>query len=309
MEIYSTATYTATEPAVVALGCFDGIHVAHAEVITEARRVADRLSCRCTVWTFDEPPKNQFLKEPVPLLTDKEHKNRLISKLGADTLITIPFNKKIASISAEDFFNNIIVKRLKATHVVCGFDYAFGRNGSGNVDVLKRLCNEHNIGLSVIPAVEVNGITVSSSVIRELLISGDADTAATLLGRPYSIRTTVINGQHLARSLGFPTLNQEFSNGILIPRYGVYASRIQTENESGIHYGITNIGVRPTVGGTIPYAETHIFDFCEDLYGSVVDVELLCFIRPEIKFGSIEELSTQVNKDIKKAKTVIKDNI
>ena len=305
MRVYSTITYTSKTPCVVALGCFDGIHIGHRSVINKAREIANRLECDCAVWTFDEPPKNYFLKHAVPLITDQKQKRGLISRLGVTKLISVPFTKETARISAEDFFEDILKNKLKARHIVCGFDYSFGKDGKGTVKLLEELCLQNGIGLTVIPPVTVNGITVSSSAIRDALISGQVENATELLGRPYSLRTIVIGGQRLARKLGFPTVNQEFPSRMLVPSYGVYVSRITVEGKKNKFFGITNVGVRPTVGGTSLFAETNIFDFSGDLYGKTVKVEFLKFIREERHFENIDSLKKQVLLDIATAKEYI----
>ena len=302
MRVYSTITYTARTPCVVALGCFDGVHIGHKAVICKAREVADELGCDCAVWTFDEPPKNYFLKRAVPLITDRQQKSELISRLGVNKFISVPFTKETAKISAEDFFEHILKINLKALHIVCGFDYSFGKDGKGNAELLQQLCSENGIGLTVIQPVSIDGITVSSSAIRDALISGQTEVATALLGRPFSLRTIVIGGQRLARRLGFPTVNQEFSSRMLVPKYGVYVTRVTIEGEQKKFFGITNVGVRPTVGGTSLFAETNIFEFSGDLYGRTVKVEFLSFIREERHFDNIDALKEQVLLDIEQAK-------
>ncbi len=305
MRVYSTINHSASTPCVVALGCFDGVHIGHKKVIDEARRVADSLGCACAVWTFDEPPKNYFLSKAVPLITDKKQKHRLISELCVDKFISVPFTKETAKISAEDFFFEILKKRLRAVHIVCGFNYSFGEGGRGNVELLEKLCKETDTGLTVLSPVTVSGITVSSSAIRDALLAGNAELACKLLGRPYSLRTMVIGGQHLATRLGFPTLNQEFPSRGLVPKYGVYATRIHIANRKKAYYGITNVGIRPTVGGTSVFAETNIFDFSENLYGKYVKIEFLHFIRSEQKFDGLDSLTEQIKKDISTARKYI----
>ncbi|MBQ8849981.1 MAG: bifunctional riboflavin kinase/FAD synthetase [Clostridia bacterium] len=305
MRSYSTITYSSKSPCAVALGCFDGVHLGHSEVIKKACSIAHELGCDSAVWTFDEPPKNYFLKHAVPLITDKHEKSKLISSLGVDKFISVPFTKETANISAEDFFFEILKKKLKVLHIVCGFNYTFGKNGEGNSELLQRLCKDNGIGLTVLSPISVSGITVSSSAIRDALATGQTDMATELLGRPYSLRTVVISGQHLARKLGFPTVNQEFSSRMLVPKYGVYVSRVTVEGRRKTFYGITNVGIRPTVGGTSLFAETNIFDFSDDLYGRSVKVEFLHFIREERKFEDLEALTEQVNEDIKTAREYI----
>ena len=305
MKRYSSINYTAKTPTVVALGCFDGVHLGHREVIKKARDIADKLNISCSVWTFDEPPRNYFLKNPIGLLTDKKQKAELISSLGVDKFISVPFTKETAKISAEDFFSEILVKRLKAAHIVCGFNYSFGDGGRGNVDMLRTLCNSFGIGLTALEPISVLGVTVSSSAIRDALASGKIENANALLGRPFSLKTVVISGQHLARKLGFPTVNQSFPSRMLIPAYGVYVTSVTIEGRAKKYYGITNVGVRPTVGGETVFAETNIFDFSGDLYGRWVKVEYLHRIREERKFDSLEALTEQINRDISEAKSYI----
>ena len=192
---------------------------------------------------------------------------------------------------------------MNAKHIVCGFNYRFGKNGSGNADVLKELCAKNGISLSIIPPVTIDGVTVSSTEIRIALEGGNPELANAFLTRPYYIQSEVINGQHLGRTLGFPTINQTFPPQKAIPLHGVYLSRVLFNNT--VKYGITNVGLRPTVGSDTVYAETNIFDFNENLYGVLVKTELLHFLRGEQKFSSLEKLSAQVKQDIEKAKQLL----
>lgn len=306
MKIYSSVTHSSRTPCVVALGCFDGVHIGHAKVISTAREIADRLGCACAVWTFDEPPRNYFIKNGVPLITDKKEKEELIRSLGTDKLISVPFTRETAKISAEDFFENILVRRLKAVHIVCGFNYTFGAQGLGNEQMLEELCKQKGIGFTALQAVSVSGVTASSSAIRDALMDGNTQLAGSLLGRPYALRTIVISGQQLGRRLGFPTLNQEFPTGRLVPKHGVYVTRITVDSEKRSFFGITNVGTRPTVGGTSLFAETNIFDFSGDLYGKTVKVEFLNFLREERKFPTLTLLTEQIEKDVLTAKEYIK---
>ena len=299
MKSYTLRTYKANNSCVCALGCFDGVHIGHQELINKAKEIADRVSLPLLVWSFAEPPKNFFLKNSVPLLTSSEEKRLQIRRLGADIFLSVPFDQTIASLSPEDFFENILVKKFKATHIVCGFNYRFGNGGKGDTELLSVLCKKYGLGLSVIPPVKIGDITVSSSEIRSALRVGDLTKATELLGRPYSLRSNVINGQRLGRKLGFPTINQTFPNGKLILKNGVYVTRVLWGKTA--RYGITNVGLRPTVDGHTLCAETNIFDFEGDLYGKTVTIEFLEFIRDEKKFSSIDELSAQVGLDIREA--------
>ncbi len=305
MKSFKSVNFASQTQSVVALGCFDGVHIGHAELISTAVQKAHELSLPSVVWSFSEPPKNYFSATRTPTLTTPAEKRALMRALGVDIFVSVPFTKEIASLSAEDFFSQILVGKLHAAHIVCGFNYRFGSGGRGNVDLLRELCKSHGVGLSVIPAIKLGGRTVSSSEIRYALAAGDVQTANAMLGRAYSYRSAVVEGKQLGRTLGFPTVNLEIASEKAIPKYGVYLSRVRIGRRT--KYGITNIGVRPTVGGVAPSCETNIFDFEGDLYGKLLSVELLEFIRPERKFASVDELQAQVLADISTAKISVKN--
>ena len=302
MLTYRSLDFSENGEHVVALGCFDGLHKGHTELIRRAKSISEGNGCPLAVFSFEEPPKNFFSENSIPLLTSFKEKKRLMRSLGADLFICIPFDFRIAALAAESFFFDILKNKLNAVHIVCGFNYRFGKDGVGDTALLEKLCRENGIGLSVIPQVCVNGITVSSSEIRNMLAEGNVKNAANLLGRPYSIRSDVVDGQHLGRNLGFPTINQIFEKNSTPLKKGVYATRVRIGRN--VRKSITNVGVRPTVDGKNLCAETNIFDFEGDLYGKCVRVEFIDFIRPERKFDSIEELSAQVHSDIERAKNL-----
>ena len=307
MISYRTNKFISADACVVALGCFDGVHIGHKAVISEAVRISKEISAKSAVWTFDSPPRNFFTPSASPIITDRDEKRRLMRSLGIDVFVSVPFDLAISKLSARDFFIDILLKKLNAVHIVCGFNYSFGTKGEGNVALLKELCREYGVGISCISPIDINGVSVSSSVIRSAVEQGDMDTAKKYLGRPYAINTLVINGQKLGRRLGFPTINQVFKDGILVPRNGVYVTRVSISSKK--YFGITNVGVRPTVGGSVLCAETHIFNFSGDLYGKKLRVEFLHFMRPETKFASLEELSERVHLDIAEAKEFIAQKV
>ncbi len=284
----------------MALGCFDGVHLGHQAVISEAIRISRELSVKSAVWTFEESPKNFFSPNSAPSITGYDEKRRLIRSLGIDIFVCIPFDEKTGSMLPEEFFESILIDKLKAVHIVCGFNYSFGKGGSGDTNFLDKLCRGRGIGFTCIPPVCFDGVTVSSSVIRSAIETGDMETARKYLGHRFAIDTIVISGQKLARRLGFPTVNQVFEPKILVPRNGVYVARVSFDSKK--YYGITNVGIRPTVKSDILCAETHIFGFDGNLYGKKVRVEFLHFLRPETEFSSVEALAEQVRADIEEAK-------
>ena len=305
MRSYTLSSFSKQGPCVCVLGCFDGVHAGHTLLINEAISIAKNLSIASLVWSFREPPKNFFEKNPTPILSTPEEKRETIRALGADIYVSVQFEPRIASLSPEDFFEKILLDKIGAAHIVCGFNFHFGKGGAGDTELLAELCHKNGIGLSVIPPIVLDNATVSSSLIRTYLKDGRLDDTNKLLGRPYSLTAKVIDGQHLGRTLGFPTINQKFREGKLVLTNGVYLTRVSLGGKS--KYGITNVGVRPTVDGSTLCAETNIFDFCGDLYGKTIKIEFLKFLRPEKKFSSIDELSLQVHSDIEKAKSIIND--
>lgn len=307
MTLHSTLPKQPLAPSVVALGCFDGVHLGHRAVILRAVRWAKELGISSTVFVFESSPKNYFSPDSVPQLTDRETKIALLEKLGVDTVVCLPFDESIATTSAEDFFHKILCGSLSAKHIVCGYNYSFGAKGLGNTALLASLCDAAGVGLSVLPPITIDGTAVSASTIRRALEEGRLDDAYLLLGRFFSIRSTVVDGQHLGRRLGFPTVNQILSRGLVVPKHGVYFSRVTVSGVPTPYFGITNVGTRPTVGSEFVGAETHLLDFCGDLYGKEIEVELLSFLRPEQKFSSLDELSAQVHSDIEIAKKMARD--
>lgn len=304
MRVIQSLQFVSPTPTVVALGCFDGVHRGHAEIIRTAVCQARQMGLPCLVWSFSEPPRNFFEAQSVSLLTLSEQKVRLMASFGVDCFVSVPFDQTVASLSAEDFLSQILCRNLSARHIVCGFNYTFGAEKSGNPEFLRQFCDRRRIGLTVTEPVCENGQIISSSLIRQAIADGDMETAMRCLGRPYSIAAPVTQGQHLARTLGFPTVNQLLPERLTVPRYGVYVSHVRAED--GTEYdGITNVGMRPTVKGTLLCAETHLFDVQKDFYGQNLCIEFLAFLRPEKAFPSLEALSAQVRSDIERAKQYV----
>lgn len=307
MRIENSIKYTAKDSCVLALGCFDGVHKGHKKVIETARSLADSMTLPLAVFSFDSPPRNFFVPNSVPNIITPEEKLRIFEQMGVDLSISVLPCKDIFEMSAEDFINDVIIKNFKAKAVVCGFNYSFGKGGLGNSELLCGICAEHGVEVRVIDEYTQNGVSVSSSAIRSAITSGDMQTAQDYLGRPFSISATVIDGQHLARKLGFPTVNLIPPSNILLPRNGVYATRVKFDSQE--RYGISNVGYRPTVNIDLLCVETHILDFDGNLYGKEITVEFLHFLRDETKFESLELLTEQVESDIAKAREYISDHL
>lgn len=270
-----------------ALGSFDGLHLGHRQVIGNTLSVP---GLRPAVITFQQNPSVSLQKKPVPLLTTNEQKLALLEEMGVEVVYLLSF-EQIRDMEPEDFVEALYrVCRVRA--LSCGFNFRFGKNGRGDAGLLKELCREKGISLSVTPPVSVAGETVSSTRIRACLEQGDVQQAGQLLGRPFGYDFEVTHGRQLGRTWGTPTINQPFPAGYVLPRFGVYASLVEVEGQK--YYGVTNIGVKPTVGSDCALSETWIPEFSGDLYGKKVPVELLDFIRPERKFDSLDQLKNEI---------------
>lgn len=270
-----------------ALGSFDGLHLGHRQVIGNTLSAP---GLRPAVITFQQNPSFSLQKKPVPLLTTNEQKLALLEEMGVEVVYLLPFDR-IRDMEPEDFVEALYrVCRIRA--LSCGFNFRFGKNGRGDAGLLKELCREKGISLSVTPPVSVAGETVSSTRIRACLEQGDVQQAGQLLGRPFGYDFEVTHGRQLGRTWGTPTINQPFPAGYVLPRFGVYASLVEVEGQK--YYGVTNIGVKPTVGSDCALSETWIPEFSGDLYGKKVPVELLDFIRPERKFDSLDQLKNEI---------------
>ena len=290
---------------VLALGCFDGVHLGHRAVLEVAERKAMELGCGLCVFSFEQPPRNFFSPTPVPLITTAEEKLEIFESLGVDVAVCLPLSLGILSMDAERFVEDVILKKLCAAHVVCGYNYGFGKGAAGNSELLRRICSEHGVGVSEVDEYRLGTEALSSSLIRQRIAEGDMESVAAFLDRPYSLTGVVSHGQHLARTLGFPTVNISPQELKVLAKNGVYVTKIHFDGN--IWHGITNIGIRPTVDTKIMCVETHIFDFEGDLYGKKITVEFLKFIREERKFPDIDAMSEQIRGDIAMARNYIKD--
>ena len=281
----------------VALGTFDGIHRGHFDVINSAVAGEKSGLIPCVVSFYPHPQQVLSGKAPPVLMTSSERET-VLELMGVELCYILNFDE-IHSLSAREFVFGILYDKLKVREISCGYDYRFGRGGSGNVEVLRELCREKNIKLNVIEPVLCEGERVSSTAIRRAIESGDIEHANDMLGRPFCYDFIVVGGNKNGRTIGFPTINQYFPDGFILPKFGVYASR--TYVDGWWRASVTNFGLRPTVGSDRPISETCIIDYSGDLYGKNIRVELLEYIRPERKFGGLSELKEQIKTDTAKA--------
>lgn len=287
----------------VALGLFDGVHLGHRAVINAAL-AQKKNGLSSLVFTFE--PDCVLRKAGGTqgyIYTKTEKEILLCEQIGVDEIVSPPF-ERLCCLSGEEFADEILCRQLRAAHVCCGNDFRFGKNAACGAKELMDFGKRFGFEVEVISPVEYGGSIVSSSRVRELLLKGDITSANELLGFNYFINAEVLNGNHIGRTINFPTINQEFSDGQLIPKFGVYSTLTNVGGK--VMPSVTNVGVKPTIEGVRrPLAETHIIGYNGDLYGKNADVCFKSFIRPEMKFASLDELKAQINKDILSAGTDI----
>ncbi len=284
----------------ITLGTFDGVHTGH-------RCILDRVleGKNPTVVTFDSHPQHILMTKPgiVRILTPLKEKLRKLELLGIERVVVIPFTKEIVEIHAESFLKDILIDSLSMDRLVVGFNHAFGKNREGNIEFLKSRQNKYGFALHIVDAHEMEGITVSSTKIRNALNEGQLDIANNYLGWPYRIRGEVVPGGQRGRNLGYPTANiNPVDENQLIPIEGVYVIRVRVDHKW--FSGVGSIGKIPTFGVHPLTIEAHLFDVDLDLYGNIIDVEWIAFLRPQQKFESAEALIQQMKKDEELAREV-----
>ena len=281
----------------VALGNFDGVHIGHSAVIGCAVSAAESGLVPC-VLLLDPMPSRFFGKAECKELLSFGEKESLICAMGAE-VVKVDFSA-VKDYTPEQFFEKIIIEKLNAGVVCCGFNYRFGKGGNGDSALLAQHCENAGVDLKIAPAVTFDGEAVSSTRIRAALENGRIELANKMLGRDFGYTLEVVHGDELGRTLDCPTLNQLFPDGMIVPAYGVYASRTCVD---GVWYrSVTNIGRRPTFESDQQRSETHILGYCGNLYGKQVEVRLQRYIRGEMKFDSLDELKNQLKKDKSEAK-------
>ena len=281
----------------VALGNFDGMHVGHMAVLEAAKSFESEGLLPVAV-LFDEHSLKAITgKAPAMLMTVTE-RNRIINENGL-RIETLVFNE-IRDLSPSDFVEKILVGRLGAAAVCCGYNYRFGKGASGTAQTMSEICGRLGLKCRVSGEVDVDRCAVSSTKIRGFIENGEIEKANKMLGRPFGFSSRVIDGDKRGRVLGFPTINQIIPEELAMPRFGVYQSVVTVNGEK--FKGVTNVGRLPTVGTEKILSETHILDFDRDIYGENVDVRLIKFIRPEKKFSSFDELARQIKSDAKEVR-------
>ena len=285
------------EPTVVTIGKFDGRHRGHQKLLREMMSLKRERGLKAAVFTFSRTPGSVVSGSGRTVITTNEERKRNMEEAGVDYLIEYPFTEQVAHMSPEDFVKKVLVEEMNAKIVVAGPDCSFGYRGAGNADLLRQMAPEYGFETVIIEKAQEDHRDISSTYIREELDKGNVRKANELLGVPYSVHGTVAQGNHIGGTiLGLPTANTVPPPEKHLPRFGVYVTRVKVDGK--LYGGVTNVGKKPTVEGGSPVGvETFLLDLDEDLYGKWIEVQFLDFIRPEQKFGSLEELKAQIEKD------------
>jgi riboflavin kinase/FMN adenylyltransferase len=283
-------------PTVVALGNFDGVHRGHAELISRTVAYARTHGLKSAVFTFSNHPQNVIAgREVVKNIISPEEKLALIRSLDVDYLFSLPFDESFHSMPPEVFVRDLLLETFNAKAVSCGFNYHFGKDASGNTVSLEESARREGFHMEVMEPFILEGTLVSSTLIRGLISEGKVDRCTQYMGRPFTICGEVIHGKGLGRNLGFPTANVATDTHLISLAHGVYVTN--TEVTGRIYPSVTNVGVRPTVGGDMELAESHILGFDADIYGERIRTTFLEKLRDERKFADIEALTAQIAKD------------
>jgi riboflavin kinase/FMN adenylyltransferase len=294
----------AARGAVVAIGNFDGVHRGHQALIAEGKRIARETGAPFGILAFEPHPQEFFRRTPEKFrLTPFRTKTEMLKRLGVDALYAVPFNAKIASMTADAFIDRVLVQGLGVRHVLIGADFQFGKNRTGDADTMRAAAARQGFGVTVFEPLRGGGDSkISSTDIRNALKEGRPRDAARLGGHWWTVSGHVHGGDKRGRTIGFPTANVSLK-GYLEPALGVYAVRVGAGGET--YDGVANFGRRPTFNKQDTLLEVHLFDFAGDLYGKQIDVTFIDFIRPERKFDGLESLKKQIAADGGQARRIL----
>ncbi len=290
---------TMEKGCVIAVGGFDGVHLGHVSLISSLMDEAKRLSLPAAVFTFhpEDSPKTD-----AKLLAQPQKKLELLKELGVSVVFSASFSD-LKAVTAKDFALKFLFEGCGAKSIVCGYDFRFGANRDGNVELIKDLLSPMGVSVVTPPAFLQNKNPVSATAIRCLISDGNVKEANKLLGHSFSFSATVIHGAKLGRKMGFNTINQLYPSFLVVPKFGVYAVECLLDGKK--YNGVANFGIKPTIGGfDAPICETHILDYNGDCYGCEVETAFVEFIRPEMRFPSVEALSLQIQRDKERAKEI-----
>jgi riboflavin kinase / FMN adenylyltransferase len=292
--------------AVVTTGTFDGVHLGHRQILSRLTEMARQDGGASVVLTYWPHPRTVVSSDSagLKLLTTLAEKEALLAAAGIDHFVIIPFTRAFSQLTSDEFIRQILIETIGTRKLVIGYDHRFGRDREGGFDYIQAHADNYGVAVEEIPRQDIDAVGISSSKIRAALADGQVETARAFLGRAYSVSGTVVKGRQLGRTIGFPTANLHPDDpNKLIPANGVYAVTVQQGGQT--FGGMTNIGTRPTVGGTHQTIETYIFDFDRDIYGEELTLEFQAFLRPEQKFDGLPGLVNQLAQDESRARAVL----
>ncbi len=309
MRIIRDYTYVndADKGASVAIGNFDGVHLGHQSVIDLARSAGQDVNAPLGILTFEPHPRQYFApKAPAFRLMSSDARAHRLEKLGVERLYELAFNVTLSALTPEEFARNVIHEGLGLKHVVIGADFCFGKARAGTAEDLVRFGQDMGFGVTIAELLEGSAGQVSSTAIRDALTEGRPRDAASMLGHWHRFEGAVISGEQRGRDLGYPTANMSI-DGLHLPKLGVYAveADILTGPHKGSYHGAASLGTRPMFGENKPNLETFIFDFKGDIYGEDISIALVDYLRPELKFDSLDALITQMDADCDKARQIL----
>ncbi len=309
----TSSTAQVLTPNAIALGNFDGIHRGHHKVLrpilpASLAGVFQNFKIHSTVVSFEPHPRQFFTGQSKQLLTPIEEKVRILEDFGIDQLVLLPFDRQLAALTPEEFVEKILISQLQVKKISVGADFRFGKDRSGNVRSLQKIAALFGVETAIASLENSqSAVRISSSLIRQGLKNGEIELVNDMLGRNYSLVGTVVSGQKIGRTIGFPTANLKLPESKLIPRQGVYAVRVSIDSDLEPIPGVMNIGYRPTVSGSKELSvEVHLLDWSGDLYDRTLTVELIQFLRTETKFSSLEALKSQIALDCQAARNILK---
>jgi len=299
MRVYNNIDeFTAVKNAVVTIGTFDGVHIGHRKIISRIKELADSIGGETVILTFFPHPRMILHPEDesLKLITTIDEKALLMEQLGVDHLIITPFSRDFSNQTAEGYIRDVLVNKIGTKKIVIGYDHRFGKDRQGGLDDLLKLGPVYGFDVVEIPEQDINEVAISSTRIRNALLSNQIDLADSFLGYPFFITGTVIRGDQLGRELGYPTANIVVAEKYkLIPADGIFAVTVNVAGEQ--HKGMAYIGSRPTVNGITRNIEVNIFDFNQDIYNQVIRMEFHHYVRGDVKFESLDQLKVQLAKD------------
>ena len=303
---HSIESFTSDTPTVLTIGTFDGIHIGHKKILKRVVSTAKEKGLSAAVLTFFPHPRMVLQKESdIKLIHTINERIAVLKELGIDNLIVHPFSKEFSRLSALEFVRDVLVNQLQVKHIIIGYDHRFGRNRTANIEDLRDFGYTYGFTVEEISAQDIDQVAVSSTKIRNAILAGEIEKANDYMGYPFCFSGVVTRGKGLGRTINYPTANVEIAEPYkIVPKNGVYVARAFIGGKEC--YGMMNIGVNPTVNGQQRSIEIHIFNFKEDIYDTVIDVQLLMRLRDEQKYDSVALLKEQLQKDEQEALAYIK---